>query len=517
MRRILTYLTLLIATVTIAMTIAVLLPLQKAPLVGLEGDFAMSGINIVDTITGEISYDMTVLITQGRISDIVHTSEHTSHPGFENIIADGKYLLPGLWDMHTHSLKLSPQLHHPLFILSGVTSVRDMSGCMSEEDSYWACPQDRFRWEQQALNGTGISPRYPLQSSYQTNGGNEVPESFPDFFRLDSASDAQTLVEFYAANQVDFVKTYTELSSDQYDRLVAESARHQIGIAGHKPLRVSLEHALETGMDSIEHGRLFMFECFSGIEAFRQTDNPARNYNPQFMAKMMQDQDQTQCDSLMKTMASSSTSWVPTLTTLKMSAMARKLSFRQDSRLKYIPLIVQKLLWEPDINRASEQGYDQHGNFVHEEFYTAASLQVARAQDAGVDILAGTDNIDTYVFTGSSLHDELSMFVDAGLTPLEAIQSATINPARFAKLDGEFGSVAIGKHADLLLLNTNPLIDIGNTRDIYGVFLGGQFFDENALLKLDRYVADMANSYRTNIRFLYDILSSPLMRVQLAD
>ncbi|MBL4581636.1 MAG: amidohydrolase family protein, partial [Gammaproteobacteria bacterium] len=169
------------------------------------------------------------------------------------------------------------------------------------------------------------------------------------------------------------------------------------------------------------------------------------------------------------------------------------------------------------IGRASEKGYDQQGRFVHADCYASASAQVQRAHSIGVELLAGTDNIDTYVFSGSSLHDELAMLVDAGLTPLEALQTATINPAKFAELDHEFGSVEVGKQGDLLLLNANPLSDIRHTADIFGVLFAGQYFDQKALETLDQYAVDMAQSPQVNVRFLYDILASPLMRTQLAD
>lgn len=507
----------LIALCVIGIALLIFLPLKSAPLLGKKGSYSLSEVSIVDTIGGDIVTGMTVLIERGRISGIIPSSQYQPRPGFIDIPARGKYLLPGLWDMHAHSLKLSPQLHHPLFLRYGITSIRDMSGCLTGDDSYWACPQDRSLWEQQAINGERVSPRYTLQSSYQTNGGNEVPAAYPDFFRLANRQDARELVEFYAGENVDFIKTYTELSSEQFASLVASTAREGIALAGHKPLTVTLASALQAGMKSIEHGRLFLFECFDGIDAFRQLDNPIAHYNAQFMRQMLQSQNEEKCNALMGAMADSDTYWTPTLTTLKMSAMANDPSFRRNPALQYIPYIVRKLLWEPDINRASRQGYDQEGRFVHSDFYAAASAQVELAHRLGVKLLAGTDNIDTYVFTGASLHDELEMMVEAGLTPLEAVQTATINPARFSGLDDEFGSVELGKHADLLLLDGNPLLDINNARDIFGVFFAGQYFDRDALAALDRYAIEVGQSIQVNIQFLFNLFASPLMRVQLAD
>ncbi|GAA0853720.1 amidohydrolase family protein [Aliiglaciecola litoralis] len=499
------------------MALLIALPIKSPPLVGKKGDFALKNINVINTTNGNILRNKTVFIEQGKIAKIIPSNQYQPNASYIEIDGTGKYLMPGLWDIHTHSLKLSPYLHHPLFIANGVTSVRDMSGCLTQDDNYWACPQEKMIWEQQAIRGLRISPRYPLQSSYQTNGGNEVPEGFADYFRLNNLEDAQQLAAFYAKQNVDFVKTYTELTLKQFNHLVVATQQHHLAIAGHKPLAVSLEQVLDANVASIEHGRLFMFECFTGIASFRQHEDPISLYNAPFIREILNNQDTDSCDNLMVSMANTNTRWVPTLTTIKMSAMANEPSFRLDGRLEYIPYIVRKLLWEPDIRRASEQGNDRNGNFVHGDYYAAASAQVGRAQHLGVKVLAGTDNIDSYVFTGSSLHDELLMLVAAGLTHLQAIQAATINPAEFAGLGKDFGSVEINKQADLLLLNENPLSDIKHIADIYGVIFAGQYFDHAALETLEQYAAESAQSLQVNLRFLYDLLTSPLMRVQLAD
>ena len=175
------------------------------------------------------------------------------------------------------------------------------------------------------------------------------------------------------------------------------------------------------------------------------------------------------------------------------------------------------LIWNPDIDRAAEYGFDEQGNFVHGDYFEMVNRQIASAKAQGVKILAGTDNIDTYVFTGSSLHDELTMFVQAGLTPLQALQSATIDAARFSGKDHELGSIQVGKKADMILLTENPLADIRNTRSIVGVVFNGSYFDEAALVGLQHYTVEMARSLRINLHYLADLIMSPLMRVQLAD
>ena len=517
MKRLFKYALLLFSACCVGLGLAVMLPLKSAPLTGVARDYLISHVNIVSTTTGSVSVDMNVIISGGRIIKIVPGSDLQSASGFTEIPARHKFLIPGLWDMHTHSLQLSPQLHHPLFLRYGITAIRDMSGCLAETDSYWACPADRSLWETEAVQAQRVSPRYPLQSSYQTNGGNEVPDSFPDFFRLNTANDARELVDFYAGQGVDFIKTYSELNPEQYDNLSRHALAANISLSGHKPLTVSLRQALNTPMASIEHGRLFAFECFRGIESFRAMDNPLSHYDAQFMRELLDGQDEEKCAALMEAMASSSTSWVPTLTTLKMSAMANDTSFQQDKRLDSVPYLVRKLIWEPDLGRASGNGYDQQGRFVHAQFYEMAAEHVRKAHEAGVRVLAGTDNIDTWVFTGASLHDELAMLVDAGLSPLEALQAATLHPARFAQLENEFGTIEAGQRADLVLLNANPLVDIRNTSDIEGVMFEGQYFDPQALDTLEAYAIEMAQSFRVNLRLLFDMVSSAPMRAQLAD
>lgn len=493
------------------------LPVAPVPDSASHDIIVIQDISVVDVVSGELIQNATVVIEQARITSITTMPPATQKPTTTAIDGTGKFLVPGLWDMHSHGLKLSPQLHHPLFIRNGVTSVRDMSGCLSSDDSHWACPEDRQAWQAMSLTGQAVSPRYPLQSSYQTNGGNEVPAGFPDFFRLNSYEDAQKLVSHYVDREVDFIKTYTELTQSQFAYLALTAIEGGISLAGHKPLTVSLEDALEAPMTSIEHGRLFMFECYKSIEDMRNADNPLSLYDAEKIRQIINNQDTQKCATAMQALAASNTYWVPTLTTLKMSAMSRNKNFRQDSRLNQIPYVIKKLLWEQDINRAARLGIDAKGLFVHEDYFNHVSQQVNDANRTGVKLLVGTDNIDTYVFTGSSVHDELEMLVLAGLSPIEALRAATIHAAEFAHMEKDLGTIAIGKIADLMIINGNPLTDINNIREIDGVIFNGQYFDQEALQNLEMYAVDMAQSIRINLHYLVGLFMSPLMRVQLAD
>ncbi len=507
-----------VLTIVVLVFFALLLwPLTTLPNVGKSGNFALEGVNIVDVANGEVLHNRTVLIEQGTIANIHSSDQRLSGADYQIISAKGKYLIPGLWDMHTHSYKLSPQLHHPLYIAHGVTSVRDMSGCMNQQDSFWACPEDRARWTVEALADKRVSPRYVLQSSYQTNGGNEVPANFPAYFTLETPDHARELVAYYASANVDFIKTYSELSVPQYLSLVDATANSQLYLAGHKPLKLSLVEVIESGQKSIEHGRLFLFECYAFIEEFRQLDNPIEQYNAQLMWRMLSHQNESACSALMEQMANSDTWWVPTLSTLKMSALSREAEFREDPRLEEVPFIRKSLIWFPDADRAAGSEVNDKGEFVHAVFYDQAKRSVNAANKAGVKLLAGTDAGDSYVFIGSGLHDELENLVSAGLTPLQALQAATISAATFSDLENQLGSVESGKLADMVLLDGNPLENISQLRNVVGVMQHGRYYDIAALQELKDFAVAQAGKASISVKYLWSMLSSPLMRIQLAD
>lgn len=513
-RRTIMWTFLAVITLTVGFLVYPLKPVSERP---DKGAFAITDTNIIDTETGAIEQHRTIFIKEGIISKITSSDNVASLNGYQEISGKGKFVIPGLWDMHTHSLKISPQVHHPLYIAFGVTGVRDMSGCMVKDDTFWACIQDRKQWEEEALAGSRVSPRYVLQSSYQTDGGTEVPEGFPSYLKLEKADDAQKLVEHYQAKGADFIKVHAQISEQQYKDLSEVILKENITLVGHKPLQISLEQALYVQQKSIEHGRLFLFECYENIEAFRALDDPIKHFDANLMRKLMSMNNTEQCDLLMEQMASSDTWWVPTLSTLYSASQALDESALKNPIYDYVPSAMKTLFWQPDLNKAKRTGYDDNGTFVHQDFFKMAQTHLKQAIDNKVKILAGTDTLDSMIVAGYSLHHELAMMVDAGLTPLQAIQAATISPAEFSGLESRFGSVSQGKAADLLILNKNPLIDISNTQAINHVIFNGHSFDKEALENLLKYAKAQADSVRVNARFFTDAIKSPLIRAQVAD
>jgi hypothetical protein len=492
-------------------------PLPQTPRVGTAGDFLVRNVAVVDVAQGTVRHGQDVVLRDGRIASVTSSASSRADAALTTIDGTGKYLMPGMWDMHTHAVKISPQYTHPLFVANGVTGVRDMSGCMSEPDSFLACIDDREAWNRALELGESLSPRYVLQSSFKINGGAEVPEGYPAFFKARNRAEARQLVGFYRKAGADFLKTYSELTPAAYRNLVNEARVQGLGLAGHRPLRVPLEDMLAAGQRSVEHPRMFYEECFPGAAAFRALPDPAAAYDTALRWRMIDEHDHERCAALMASMARSGTWWTPTLQVLQLGARAGDSAFRNDPRLKYVPALFTKLLWAPDADRVAAQPTDATGRGQYSTLYRMALGHVGQAHAAGVRILAGTDAGDSYVFPGFGIHDELAEFVRAGLTPAQALRSATLDAAVFAGIDADFGSIEQGKTADLLLLDANPLDDVRHTRRIAGLFLSGKYLDRAALDELLAFAEQQARSVRTNLHLLWDGLNSPLLRVQAAD
>ena len=508
------------ASIALALLLLVVLlvwPLPQMPRDGVEGNFLIRNVGIIDVESGTVWESRDVVLRDGRIASVGPTDPSRPNESLITIDGTGKYLMPGLWDMHTHSLQIAPQYMHPLFIANGVTGVRDMSGCMSEQDSFFSCIEDRNGWNEAIRERRGLSPRYILQSSFQINGGNEVPDGFPEFFKARNAEEVHRLVTFYRAAGADFLKTYTELSPGVYRALADEARKQGLVLAGHRPLGVSLEDAIAAGQRSVEHPRLFLEECYARAPVFRALPDPYAAYNAEMRWRFIDEHDGKRCSNLIDSMADSDTWWTPTLQVLRMSALAGDKTFRSDSRLRYIPFLFKEFMWMPDADRAARQPADASGRELYTTHYQMALGHVGQAHSAGVKFLAGTDAGDTYVFPGFSIHDELVELVSAGLSPADAIRIGTLGAAVFAGMEDDFGSITIGKTGDLILLDANPLENVRHTQQIAGLFFNGQFFDRSALDGLLRFAEQQAGSGRTNLHLLWDAVNSPLFRVQAAD
>lgn len=505
----------IISLLILIITVAIFWPLPELPIPEKHDSILIKSINIIDVNTGYISYNQNILIKNNKIKSINQLPNTKSKVDL-TIDGSGKYAIPGLWDMHTHSNQLSAWLHHPLYIANGVTGIRDMSGQLNEKDSYWAGTKERLKWNNDLDNFARVTPRHVLQSSYQIDGPSSVPKGFSNYFRLEDTKDVDSLLNFYKNEKTDFIKVYSQIPPKSYKELAIEAPKYGLHIAGHKPVFVSLEEATLLGQKSFEHGRIFMYECFPKADSLRVSNN-WKAFFIQSRKSMINDFDWEACIDLMKLMKDSKAYWVPTLQTLKFEAYAHKQSFLNNENLKYVSAARKKLWWGPDIRGNKERNLSQEGMGISYLFYEAAKKQIKKANEIGVPIMTGTDVTDSYTFAGFSIHEELKDLTESGLTSLEALQSSTIVPAKYANLDRDFGTIEENKNADLIILEMNPLENITNTRRISGVLSNGVYYDSNRIKELKSYVETVASSFHMNVKIVYGLLKSPLMRVQFAD
>jgi hypothetical protein len=492
-------------------------PLPETPRPGLAGDYLVRNVTIVDVVNDRTVPGRDVAVRNGRIDSIVASVPDVERRGLVVVDGTGKFLIPGLWDMHVHSLKISPQYTHPLSIANGVTGVREMWGCPAIPDTFVACGDDIERWRAALREGSHLAPRYIMRSSFAINGEAGVPAAAPAFFRARDAEEARALVADQAAAGVDLLKVYTNVSLAAYEALAAEASKRGLLFAGHLPVRVPLTTVMAAGQHSVEHPRIFLFECYRGAAEFRALPNPMAAYTTEMRARFVDEHDPVRCAELMATMAASGTWWTPTLQVLRMSALADDETFRNDPCQRYVPRVFWSGLWKWDADNAAARSKLASGRHVDAELYGLAMENVRQAHAAGVRIVAGTDSGDTYVFPGFAIHDELVELVRAGLTPADALRSATIDAARFGGKERDYGSIEVGKVADMVLLNADPLAEIRNTGKIAGLFFNGRYLDRAALDELLAFAEEQAGSLRTNLQLLWGAVRSPIVRGQAAD
>jgi tetratricopeptide (TPR) repeat protein len=426
----------------------------------------LTHVTVIDSTGAPAPPGMSVLIIDGRIREIGKSSSvHVPHEA-QIIDATGKFLIPGLWDMHVH---WGDTGYLPLFLANGVTGIRIM----------WGDPI-HYEWRKQSAAGQLLAPHLVIASPPL-----DGPKPFwPGSISVATEAQAREAVDQAKQRGADFVKIYSFLPREEYFAIADESKKQNIGFAGHLPLAISAEEASNAGQKSFEHLLGILSACSSHsaelAEAARaDLADDLLAERPAFWGTRIKASRQTMLDTyspekaaaLFAVLKKNGTWQVPTLTLLRVTAFANDpSSFTGDPRLKYIPPRM-KAGWNPP-GVAKDYGDPA---FAAKEFQRDLEV-VGAMQKAGVGILAGTDTSNPYCMPGFSLHDELGLLVKAGLTPLQALQSATLNPARFLGSEKDFGTVEAGKVADLLLLDANPLDDIANTKKIDSVIYGGKLF-----------------------------------------
>lgn len=450
----------------------------SAPLPAAPAVQAIVNVTVVDTRAGVLLPDRTVVIEGGRIVSV--ELDGPAPAGAAVVDGRGRYLMPGLLDMHVHLRHpAAPEILMPQFLAHGVTGVRDMaSDCDGPPPQGGTCIAEMREWARRIEAGELAGPRLLALSSFPLN---------PPWEYAVTEDQARGMVEELDRRGVDLIKVYFRMAPEAFAWFVDEARERRIDAGGHLPLRMTAAEASDAGLRSLEHARDFLFDCFPGAAEFRRT---ARSQNPPVavMRAMVETHDADRCAATFAAFVRNDTWYVPTHVTRRMDAFADDPAFRADPRLQYIPAEA-RAEWHADADRMVALDPTPEGRRVMRAFYEKGLEITGRAHAAGVGVVLGTDAGDTYVFPGSGAHDELAELVKAGLTPAAALAAGTLRAAEFLRLEAEYGTVEAGKRADLVLLAADPLADIAHTRDIEMVFFGGRPHDRPAL---DRMLQDVA-------------------------
>jgi len=416
LKRALVLLATLLVLAALALTGGVLWP-ERLPEAPRAAELLIiENVGIVDAENGTLRPGMTVEIEIGRIRRLSPAAG--SGPSGLVVDGSGKFLIPGLWDMHVHlASKLSPHLHLPLVVAHGVTAVRDMADCENPSDRFLACLEDKRSWNEAVGRGELVGPRIMGVASFIVHGPSRRDEESPPFFTPGTESEATDLARFAKGRGFDFLKVYDSVPRDVYLALLDEAKAQSLEVVGHRPRAVSGMEASEAGQQSLEHARLFLEECFPGAAKLRAE---TRRYETADRRAMVDEHDAVECDELFAAMRDNGTWFVPTHVTRKMDAFADDPAYRDDPRLRYVHPF-QRMVWSADADGMVASDPSPEGRKAFMDFYEKGLELTGAAHRAGVPVLAGTDANDTYVFAGSGLHDELEELVKAGLTPIESI------------------------------------------------------------------------------------------------
>jgi hypothetical protein len=419
-------------------------------------------VNVIPMDRDNVLEDQTVVTQDDRIVQIGDFKNITIPPNARCIDAKGKYLIPGLADAHVH---LQSQIEFALYLSNGVTTVFNLDG-----------RPGHLLWRQEIAKGSTIGPT--------------IFSTGPIFHQKRTPGEDVRLVDAQAAAGYDAIKVYNEVSKEEYPTLISEARSKNLLLMGHVAREPGFEMTIQSGQ-SIAHLEEVMYTYF----------NPQHDDDFDHIVF-----DESKIPVVTKMVKDSGVYVTATLDNFSMIVLqATDLdAFLKNPELNYVaPWTL--LQFQPANNRYKNRfGPDKYG--VLQNLLVFQRKLLKSFSDAGVPLMAGTDATEIGPIAGFGIHHELREFVNDGLTPYQALQTATINVAKYLRQSGEFGSIETGKRADMLLLSANPLADISNTQKITGVMVRGRWLDKT---QLDQMMGRVQINYEQEKQKMETTLADP--------
>jgi len=432
-------------------------------------DLLVKNPTIIDVRTGSKLQDHSIIIKNGKIEAILETSNIEIPQETRVVNAADKYVIPGLWDVHTHIQNQNElDLFFPLLIANGVLGIRDMGGLL---------PSSFKEGSQRHEHAPKVIAAGPWVDGPAPQG-----------------EDPSAIIDTLVAQGVDFIKIQSAVPLDRLKAIATRTNELGIHMAGHVPYRVNAGEASDIGLRTLEH-YLEFYLSISEKEADLRQQHIAlveQEFSIRTIAfppieQRLSTWSDEKAEKLIEKLVLNKTWITPTHIDIRAWSQSGTHSFWEDERLDFLPPLWLDF-WKPDqhfgfnsIPKKELPGYYDHLNQWYEAYVHLTNV----FHKNGVKFLAGTDASSwNFQVPGATLHDELEIFVEAGLSPLEALQTASCNVADYLQIDGYDGTVSAGQEADFVILDADPLDDIHNTTKISAVVLDGSLIDKSELNKL---------------------------------
>ena len=450
----------------------------------------LNGVTIVDTADGKLTPDMAVVIEGDKIKAIARAGSVTASGTARAIDARGKFVVPGYLEMHNHPLMSpDPRSALALMLAHGITGLRQMAGTP---------PLLESRRQGKLMPATGAPELLAMPGLILTGPG--TPEV------------AVAEIQKQKAMGADFIKM-VDAPPATFFAALKEAKAQGLPMVGHLPPVVPVLEAAQAGMRAIEHlgpRDGILLSCSTDEAALRQTigvapprpplaggpalaamiqrtlANPIMATNPEEFVRYQRVIDtfsEAKCRDLAAKLAATGMWQVPTLTRVRAMEFGNDPQYRNDPNLRYVPAPVRQL-WLELADQFPEK-VSPAAQATLKQFFALQLRLVKILKDAGVPMLAGTDG-GQWLVPGISLHQEFVLLAEAGLSPLDILQMTTINGAKFLGREASMGSVAVGKNADLVLVDANPLDNVRNFSRIHAVVRAGAYHDAGALEEMKK-------------------------------
>lgn len=419
---------------------------------------AVSHVTIIDGSDSTPRRDQTVLIRGNRIVAVGPAGAVAIPRGTTVVSGQGRYLIPGLWDMHVHTDVPRGRELLGLYVANGVLGVRDLAGV-------WETLQS---WRRAINAGELVGPRMLLSGPYIEGGDVPIPHLLAR-----TPAEAVAAVDSLVRLGVDVIKLHTQLDRETYLAAASAARRRGLRVAGHVPRTVGAAEASDSGVGSIEHMLRITIGC---------TPAESARLVPRFpIQRVLGECSSGDPNPLFRTLIRNRTWIVPTLTPSVEIARWPRRELPGDAFAPFLPDTLKRFVaaifpMPPDV----PPGADSIGQLLFEKRLAL----VGALHRAGVGILTGTDAPLRNSPPGFGLHQELALLVRAGMSAFQVLRSATLLPAQYFGMQDSLGGIAPNLVADLVLLNADPLRDIGNTRRIEAVILRGKLLNRAALQRL---------------------------------